>query len=442
MSEADPRRGETVEATVERMAYGGDGVARADGLVVFVPWTAPGDRVRATLVERKASWARGRLDEVLEAGPERVEPGCPVFGVCGGCQIQHLSPAAQRAAKARAVADAFERIARRPLEPAPECEAPARPWHYRQRAVLTWRKTPQGLVVGFHAAADPGAVVPIHACPIFDEAGNRALGALARGLALALEPDDPSEGRLMIRALPEEGVQAGVFAADPEVARRLAGLAAAQAGVPVTWGEWTADGATLSLAADAPRLEFRFDYRGLSLRVGFDSFLQADLRAAGTLYDAALDALDARPGQRVIDGYAGVGVVACHLARSGVRVTAVEAHPGASSDLRANTARAVADGGEPVHVLELPVERMDWTKPRPDAVLVNPPRGGCPESVIASIRRSAADRVVYVSCDPTTLARDVRRFGDRWRLDSVRVLDLFPQTAHVETVVRLVRGAK
>ncbi|MBW3660663.1 MAG: hypothetical protein KY397_03410 [Gemmatimonadetes bacterium] len=342
-----PREGSIVEARVERMAYGGDGVARPDGLVVFVPWTAPGDRIRATLVERRASWARARLDEVLEEGPDRVAPGCPVFGVCGGCQIQHLSPPAQRSAKARAVADAFERIARRALEPEPVCEAAAEPWHYRQRVVLTWRRTAEGLALGFHAAEDPTAVVPIHACPIFAEAGNRALGPLCRGLAVGLEPDDPGEGRLMIRALPGEGVQAGVFAPDVEAARRLAGLAAAQAGVPVTWGTWKSEGGPLSLAADAPRLEARFDYRELNLRVGFDSFLQADLDAAEALYDAALEALHAEPGESVIDGYAGIGVVACHLASKGVKVTAVEAHPGAASDLRANAARVLAAGRPP-----------------------------------------------------------------------------------------------
>jgi 23S rRNA (uracil1939-C5)-methyltransferase len=119
-------------------------------------------------------------------------------------------------------------------------------------------------------------------------------------------------------------------------------------------------------------------------------------------------------------------------------VTAVESHPGAASDLRANAAAA---GGEPVHVLELPAERVDWRRPRPDAVVVNPPRTGCANAVIDSIARSTASRLVYISCDPTTLARDIRRLGDGWRLDSIRAFDLFPQTAHVETVSVLLREA-
>jgi tRNA/tmRNA/rRNA uracil-C5-methylase (TrmA/RlmC/RlmD family) len=175
---------------------------------------------------------------------------------------------------------------------------------------------------------------------------------------------------------------------------------------------------------------------GLRLRVGFDSFLQADPVAAARLYDGVENALAAGPGDRVVDGYAGIGVLTCRLSRAGVRVTAVEAHAGAASDLRAN---AVAAGGEPVHVLELPAERVDWRRPRPDGVVVNPPRSGCAPGVLDSISRSSARRIVYVSCDPTTLARDVRRLGGAWRLESIRAFDLFPQTAHVETVASLSR---
>jgi 23S rRNA (uracil1939-C5)-methyltransferase len=117
-------------------------------------------------------------------------------------------------------------------------------------------------------------------------------------------------------------------------------------------------------------------------------------------------------------------------------VTAVEAYSGAAADLRANTA---AISGATVHVLELPAERVDWTRPRPDAILLNPPRTGCPQRVLEGVTRSPARRLVYVSCEPTTLARDVYRLGAAWRLESVRAFDLFPQTAHVETVVRLER---
>ncbi|HJU86770.1 MAG TPA: TRAM domain-containing protein, partial [Gemmatimonadota bacterium] len=160
---AGPAAGEAVELDVERIAYGGDGVGRADGLVVFVPWTAPGERVRARIVERHPRYARARLEGVLAAVGARVEPGCPVFGICGGCQFQHLDRASQLESKARAVSDAFERIAGTALPAALSCEPAAQPWHYRRRATFTWQRSEAGSALGFHAAEDPAAIVDVEA---------------------------------------------------------------------------------------------------------------------------------------------------------------------------------------------------------------------------------------------------------------------------------------
>jgi 23S rRNA (uracil1939-C5)-methyltransferase len=433
--------GAVFEAEIERVAHGGEGVAHLEGLVVFVPWTAPGDVVRGEIVELRARWARARLVEVLEPAPRRVIPGCPVFTTCGGCQLQQLSPDDQRAVKAQAVADALARIARVEPPASIECQPAAAPWHYRQRATFTWRWDGQRLGLGFHAAALPhGTVSPrdlvdVHACPIFAEAGNSRLAALREALAAGLGGEPLVEGRLAVRTLQPESVTVGVFAEEALLAERLAVSCSERAGVDATWGRWSA-GEQPSCDPRAPRLHARISYRGLNLRVGFDSFVQADLAAADRLYDAVLDELGVEPGARVIDGYAGIGVISCELARRGARVTAVEAYSGAAADLRANTA---AISGATVHVLELPAERVDWTRPRPDAILLNPPRTGCPQRVLEGVTRSPARRLVYVSCEPTTLARDVYRLGAAWRLESVRAFDLFPQTAHVETVVRLER---
>lgn len=423
-----------VQAEVEKLAHGGEGIAHVDGRVVFVPGAAPGDQVLARIVEDHPRWARARLERVLRPSPDRVEPRCPLHEECGGCGLQHVPSAVQRRAKARAVADLLERVGRR-RPPAPiVCEPPPRDWAYRQRAVLSWRRSGERVVVGFHRAGDPVALVDVPACPVLDGRIAARLGE-ARSLlldALGDEGKSADEGRLALRALPGHPVDAGVFAADPETARRLA-RALDCGGLPTTWGRW--DRAGLTLAGGAPRRELRLAYRGLNLRVGFDSFLQADLDAADALYQAALEMLDPVPGEAAIDAYAGIGIMAAQLARSGVRVTAVESHPGAASDLRANVAWAAGQ----VHVLEIEADRLNWRRPRPDAIVVNPPRGGCSRRVIEGISRSGARRVVYVACDPATLARDVRRLGDGWRLDRVRTFDLFPQTAHVETVLRVSR---
>jgi 23S rRNA (uracil1939-C5)-methyltransferase len=420
--------------------------------------------VRAEIVERQSRWARARRLDLLEPSPDRLEPGCPVFGVCGGCQLQHLDVEDQREVKARAVADALARIGRLALPAPVVCLPAAAPWHYRQRATFSWLWKGGRLAFGFHAASwpvDPAStatcdIVDVHACPIFVEAGNTRLAALREGLAAELaDHADPVEGRLALRAPRSDLVQCGVFTDDVKMAERLARACVQRASIPVTWGRWI-PGGRLAIAAGAPRLHARLDYRGLSLRVGFDSFLQADLAGAEQLYDAVLEELGAAGthgsgwGHRVIDGYAGIGVLACELAARGVAVTAIESHPGAAADLRANAAALASSAlhltagsrtrkAGRVHVLELPVERVDWSQPRPNAIVVNPPRAGCSPRVLEAITESPARRLVYVACEPTTLARDLRRLSIRWRLASVRAFDIFPQTAHVETVARLER---
>ena len=423
-----------VQAEIVSLAHGGEGVARVDGRVVFIPLAAPGDTVLARIVEDHPRWARARLEEILRPSPDRIQPKCPLHAECGGCGLQHVPSAVQRHAKAAAVTDLLERIGGRPPPATIVCEPAPREWAYRQRAVLSWRLSDEGVVVGFHRAGDPMAVVDVPACPVLDGRIGARLATVRSTLEAALLDQQPPaiEGRLALRALPGHEVDAGVFAADPAAARRIAGLLAAR-GVPATWGRW--DRAGLRLADGAPRREVRLAYRDLNLRVGFDSFLQVDLEAAAGLYQAALEMLDTAPGEAVIDAYAGIGVLACELARSGARVTAVESHPGAAGDLRAN---AAGTGGD-VHVLEIAADRLDWRRPRPDRIVVNPPRGGCARRVIEGIARSGARRLVYVACDPATLARDVRRLGTGWRIDRVRAFDLFPQTAHVETILALTR---
>lgn len=429
--------GTTIEVTVDRLAYGGEGVARLDGLVIFVPRTAPGDVVQCTIVERSARFARAHLDDVIQAGTGRSEPECPVYESCGGCQLQHLEEDQQRLAKAAAVRDAFERIGRVALELDISCEPASSPWNYRDRAVLSWRYADGDFVLGYHTVDSPADLVDIDSCPIIDSAANACLESARKGLEQGLEDEhleQALEGRLAIRVVSNGIAQLGIFANDEGLAKALAESCSRASGVPATWGRWV-EGDRPTLAADAPKLTVRTNYRELTLRSGFDSFVQADPQGAESLYDAVIEWLDVDSGDKVIDGYAGIGVITSELARKGARVTAVESHPGAAADLRANTAAF----GRQVHVLELPASRVDWTRPQPDAVTVNPPRSGCSAAALRSIDRSSARRIVYVACDPTTLARDVGRLGDRWQLQGLRVFDLFPQTAHMETVALLTR---
>ncbi len=432
----------TVEATIQRLAYGGEGVTHVDGLVVFVPWTAPGEKVRATVVERHSRYARARLDAVLEPAVARVEPRCPVFGRCGGCQLQHLTAVAQREAKTQAVIDAMERIGGQRELGRLACEPASSEWQYRERAVISWRWADDKLEFGYHHTDEPDRIVSINRCPIVNDHIDSQLSTLRAALEVALR-DAPvareagaTAGRLALRLLPPGQIHAAMFADPVDLARHLARELEDRTDIETTWGGWSPE-SSLTLASDAPRLTSRFQYRELNLRCGFDSFVQANLSGAERLYDAVVEAVEPGPGVRIIDAYAGIGVVTCELAAAGAVVTAIEANSGTASDLRANAHANVTTGS--VHVLELPADRVRWARPRPEIVVLNPPRGGCPKRVLAGISESSAKRLVYVACDPTTLARDVRRLGTGWQLESLRAFDLFPQTAHVETVAVLSR---
>lgn len=432
----------SVEATVQRLAYGGEGVTHVDGLVVFVPWTAPGEKVRATVVERHPRYARARLDAVLEPSAARVEPRCPVFAHCGGCQLQHLTAVAQREAKTQAVIDAMERIGGQRAIGRLACEPASNDWQYRERAVVSWRWADDELEFGYHHTDEPDRIVSINQCPIVHDHIDSQLPTLRAALEVALRDASTAfelgatEGRLSLRRLPPGLVQAAIFADPVRLGGHLARELEDKTDIETTWGGWSAESG-LTLAREAPRLASRFQYRGFDLRCGFDSFLQANLRGAERLYDAVIEAAQPEPGVRIIDAYAGIGVVTCELAAAGAVVTAIEANSGTASDLRANAHANVTTGS--VHVLELPVNRVEWARPRPDIIVVNPPRSGCPKRVLSGISESPAKRLVYVACDPTTLARDVRRLGTGWALESLHAFDLFPQTAHVETIAVLSR---
>jgi 23S rRNA (uracil1939-C5)-methyltransferase len=407
-----------VELDIHAIAAGGDGVGRADGLVVFAPRTAPGDRIRAT-VERGKRFARASRVELLVLSPERAKPECPHYegDRCGGCQLQHLNGAAQRGAKAGMIRDAFQRIAKRPIE-LPEVRHGAAAWRYRTKLTLALRKSGGAWTAGLHRYDAPDQVFALDDCPITDERVMAVWRAvLAHGRLL---PDAPAL-RASIRllgdgaALVVEGAEAWP---DPGTL-----LAAVPALVAIWWlpvGE-----RSRRLVAD----------RGPGQEHGA-SFTQVNAEVAGLMLSHVLALVAARAPARVIDAYAGVGDTAEPIARAGAAVVAIELDRQASRVCAARLpagSRAVADSVERALPAALPA----------DLVILNPPRAGTAAAVTGAIEaaspRPAA--IVYVSCDPATLARDIGRLPS-YRVVSVMGFDMFPQTAHVETVCELeLKGA-
>ncbi len=393
------------------LASGGDGVARQEGLVVFTPRTAPGDLVEAG-VRVDGRVGRGTLLRVVRPGPGRVESVCVHYAAtdrCGGCQLQHVSLDTQRAAKQQMVADAFGRIAKRPV-PLPEIYG-GEAWRYRRALSLAIRREGARTWAGLRAFDDPETVFALDDCLITDE---RVVSAWRSILAAAAHL--PAEPRLRgtVRWLDERPL----FVLEGGTAwPALGAFLDAVPSLAAVW--WQADGRRRRIVADRRPAE-----------VPGASFVQVNAAVAQRLQADVVAAVLAFTPTTVVDCYSGSGDTAVALAAEGVRVTAVEldeeATAWAAQRLTAPS-RAIAARVEDVLPRLLPS----------DVVLLNPPRAGVHARVTVALVAQPPRAIVYVSCDPATLARDVGRLT-RWRVHALTCYDMFPQTAHVESVCVLV----
>lgn len=400
-------------------AHGGAVVARADGKVWLVNYALPGEVVEAEPRGRQGGVAVAAATRVLEASPHRVPAPCPYFGTCGGCQLQHAAYAHQLALKRQVVEEAWARAGLR-LPPDVAVLGMEDPWRYRIRGEFEAVAEAGGWRFGFHRMRSH-AVLPVDSCVIHDERIERALPAFARAadqlglvglqnLLLTAEPNGP--GLLWRLRVSRKGWQR------EEYGRRVAEL------LP-----------EMTLLDDAMSLEF-WD---MTFRVRSDTFVQTNYRQMLVLYRAALDMLRPRPGERVLDLYAGIGTISVAVARDCGSVTAVEENPHAVQlgrlNARINAARVEYMPGKVENVLR------EIRLGRHDAVILDPPRAGCEPAAIAELIRLGAGRVVYVSCEPSTHARDVVALvRGGYRVRRAAIVDMFPQTYHIESVALLERS--
>lgn len=403
----------TADVTIDRIAAGGDGIARAEGIVIFVPRTAPGDRARVRLNLRKR-FARGTVEELLEPSPDRIEPPCHHYVVdkCGGCQLQHMSYAAQTSAKRGIIRDSLTRIGKREIAP-PEIVPSEREWRYRRKLTLAMRRNRKGeWVIGLHPYDDPVGVFQLVDCPITDE----RVVAVWRQVMAAHDYFPPENELRAFVQLTDRGAAVVMEGGNSWPARRQFFDA-----VPLAtslW--WKPPHRARTLVAE----------RGES--TGAASFAQVNPEMGAALHAYVLERARAHRPKIVVDAYAGAGATAIPLARDGARVTAIETD-------RDAVARCSAELPEGSRAIAARVEEAITRALPADVVLVNPPRTGVHEDVARALETStpAPRAVIYVSCDPATLARDLSRMP-RYRVTSIRAFDMFPQTAHVETVCELV----
>ena len=433
---ARPARAEEV-STVLALTHDGEGIVR-DGKAVFIAGALPGERVRFERVRRRRQHDEGRLLEVLESAPERVTPRCAHFGVCGGCALQHLAPEAQLALKETELRESLERVADltcgRWLAPV---RGPA--WAYRRRARLGAKYVPKKgrVVVGFRERLAP-YVADVSRCEV-----------LAEPVGEWPEPLSELIGALDIR---RQVPQIEVAVADHSVALVLRVLAAPSPADLERLREFAArHGARIflqpgglesieALSAPAAPLYYELPQFGVRLEFAPTDFVQINGEVNRALVSRAVELLEPTPSSSVLDLYCGLGNFSLALARSAGRVVGVEGESGLVERARRNARGNGIDNAE-FHVADLsrPIApQTSWLRQTYSHVLLDPPRVGAQE-VLGQVARLAPRRVVYISCHPGSLARDlgvlVHEHG--FTLEAAGVVDMFPHTAHVESIAVL-----
>ncbi|HKC18051.1 MAG TPA: class I SAM-dependent RNA methyltransferase [Candidatus Dormibacteraeota bacterium] len=402
-------------------AHGGAAVAREDGKVWLVNYALPGEVVEAEPRGRQGGVAVASATKIVEASPHRVEAPCPYFGECGGCQLQHAAYQHQLELKRQVVEEAWSRAGLR-LPPDTPVLGMDDPWRYRIRGEFEAVGGSGGWRFGFHRLRSH-SVLPIDGCLIHDERIERALPAFAtaandlgladlQNLLLTVEP----KGKGLLWRLRFHGREPRWPRDD--FAHRVAEL------LP-----------DVALLDDAMSLEFW----NLTFRVRSNTFVQTNYAQMLVLYRTALDMLDAHDGDNVLDLYAGIGTIAIAVARAGTSVTAIEENPAAVQlgrlNARINSARVEYLPGR----VEDALRQVRLGRHR--AAVLDPPRAGCEPEALAELIRLGPERIVYVSCEPSTHARDiVGLVRGGYRVRRASIVDMFPHTYHIESVALLERS--
>ena len=433
-----PRRGDELELDVEGLAFGGRGVARSDGYVVFVAGALPGDRVRAALTKTKRGYAEARAVELVRPSAERVPDSCLHGGEpCPGAPWQGLPYERQLEHKQEQVADALTRIGGlegfelEPIEPAAEV------WRYRNKLEYSFGVGPAGPALGFHARGRWDVVVDVDDCKLASERNNAARNELREwARAEGIPPYDRRARDGVLRDLVvREGRRTG------QLQTRLVTSPASFSRPPVDLHtvvegpSGDTEGPTGVLGEE----HLAEVVSGLRLRISPHAFFQTNTEMAERLYAIASEYAALRGSERVFDLYCGIGTIGLALAPEAGEVWGLEVVESAIADAEHNArVNGIANASFVVADARLGVRPMIERAGLPDVVVVDPPRAGLSKKVVRRVIECGARRIVYVSCNPTTLAPNAAQLGSAgYRLRRVRPVDMFPQTPHIECVAVL-----
>jgi 23S rRNA (uracil1939-C5)-methyltransferase len=450
---AKPRRGDVLELTIDDLAFGGEGVGRVNGYVMFVRGSVPGDHLRVKVTETRGRYGRALIEVIDSPSPQRVAAPCPYFGRCGGCRLQHVDYQAQLAFKEKQVRDCLERLgAAGAFELRPILPAPA-PYGYRNKMEFTVAASPGGPLIGLHEADRYDVVLDIEGCLLQSETMNLLLDevrAQVRERGLSVYDQASGQGLLRFVTL-REGRRTGdamvnIVASAPDV-ERLGQLAdRLRSRVPTTASVVLSVNAKKAAVAVGTEEYVLLGREHITERLGdlvfqvsANSFFQTNTGQAERLFGAVEAACELTGAQTVVDLYSGTGAISLLLARRCRHVYGIEVAAAAVADAVRNArANRIENctflAGEVRHVL--PTLVRDGV--RAEVVVADPPRAGFHPKALTALVALAPGRLVYVSCNPATLARDVGDLlGQGYRLEWVQPVDMFPQTPHIEAIACL-----
>lgn len=448
------------------VAAEGNSIARVNDFVVFVPFGAPGDIADVKIDRRKRSYAEGHIEKIVKPSDIRVEPRCEHFTVCGGCRWQHLPYGFQLECKQKQVRDAMERIAKIEIPEISPILGSENIYEYRNKMEYTFSNKmwltfdqlrsgedfPDRNAAGFHIPGAFDKVLDIHKCHLQDDFGNRLRLFVKdfgkehgysfydlrnqNGLLRTLMIRISSTGQIMAVMVFGEGDREKITLLLDAVKTEFPEITSLLYVVNTKVNDTIGDQEVI-IYSGTPYIEEEME--GLKFRVGPKSFYQTNSKQAYRLYSVARDFAGLQGDELVYDLYTGTGTIACFLARKCRRVVGIEYVQEAIDDAKVNAAVNGLDNTEfyAGDMKDVLTPEFVEKHGRPDVMIVDPPRAGMHENVVKVILETAPDRIVYVSCNPATQARDLALLDRLYKVDAIQPVDMFPHTAHVENVVRL-----
>ncbi|WP_153464365.1 23S rRNA (uracil(1939)-C(5))-methyltransferase RlmD [Sediminibacillus terrae] len=447
------KKNQTIELSFQDLTHEGAGVGKVEGYPLFVPYALPGETAKVKVVKVNKNFGFGKLLDIKEVSPERVEPPCDVYVQCGGCQLQHMSYALQLEMKQNQVKNALRKIAHLEDVPVHPVLGMEDPWRYRNKVQIPVGERDGELITGFYQKRSHKIIEGMDRCVIQDEVNDRMVEVVRRmadrlGISAYEEESDKGVLRhIMVRTGQETGETMIVLITRteelPHQEELVKEIHETYPHVKSIVHNVNKKKTNVIFGKDTKVLwgnEYIYDTIGdIKFAISARSFYQVNPPQTKRLYDTALEYAALTGGETVVDAYCGIGTISLFLAQQAKKVYGVEIVQEAIADAKKNAKLNHIANAE-FYVGEAEKVMPWWTAQglRPDVIVVDPPRKGCDEALLEAMVTMKPERIVYVSCNPSTLARDLRILEDGgYETKQVQPVDMFPQTGHIEAVAEI-----